>query len=75
MIRESRRCAKCDGKMEDGFLLDSTDASRVQTKWVQGAPEESRWGMGVKLKGRLQLPIATFRCTKCGFLESYAAPA
>ena len=74
MIRESRRCAKCDGKMEEGFLLDNTDAGRVQTKWVQGAPEESRWGIGVKLKARLQLPISTFRCTKCGYLESYAAP-
>lgn len=61
--------------MEEGFLLDSTDSSRVQTKWVQGPPEESRWGMGVKLKGRIQLPISTFRCTKCGYLESYAAPA
>ena len=74
MIREPRRCAKCDGKMEEGFLLDNTHGGRVQTKWVQGAPEESRWGVGVKLKGRLQLPISTFRCTKCGYLESYAAP-
>jgi hypothetical protein len=54
-------------------VLDNTHGGRVQSEWVQGAPEQSRWG--VKLKGKLKLPIATYRCTKCGYLDSYAAPA
>jgi hypothetical protein len=61
--------------MEEGFVLDYTHGARVQSEWVQGAPEKSRWGTGVKLKGRLKVPVATYRCTKCGYLESYAPVA
>ena len=53
-------------------MLDNTHGGRLQSEWVQGAPEKSRWGIGIKLKGKLKLPIATYRCTKCGYLESYA---
>lgn len=65
------RCVKCRSPMEEGFIVDNTYGARVQSEWVQGAPEVSRW-TGVKLKGRLHLPATTYRCTKCGYLESYA---
>ena len=58
--------------MEEGFVLDHTHGGRLQSTWIQGKPEQSRWGAGVKLKNRMNLPIATFRCTKCGYLESFA---
>lgn len=74
MIEEPLQCAKCGNRMEEGFVLDNAHAARFQSEWVQGAPEESRWG-GVKLKGKLQLPITTYRCPKCGYLESYVPPA
>jgi hypothetical protein len=60
--------------MEEGFILDNSHAARLQSEWVQGLPEES-WFGGVKLKGRLHLPVTTFRCPNCGYLESYAPPA
>ena len=57
--------------MEDGFVLDHTHGGRVQSGWVEGKPERSIW-IGIKLKGREQMPITTYRCPQCGYLESYA---
>jgi hypothetical protein len=57
-------CAKCGKAMEAGFVLD-----------YQGhGPEPSFW-TGVKFKGHQRLPVTTYRCPGCGFLESYAPPA
>jgi hypothetical protein len=60
--------------MESGFVLDITHGAIVQSSWVEGVPIKSVW-TGLKLKGRQRLPVTTYRCKKCGFLESYAAPA
>lgn len=60
--------------MEAGFLLDhQAHASGTQSAWIDGAPERSIW-TGIKLKGHQRLPVTTYRCPKCGFLESYAPP-
>ncbi len=66
-----RRCGKCDGAMREGFLIDrAKNATRV-AHWAEGPPET--WFLGIlRLRGRRQLPIRTFRCSKCGYLESYA---
>jgi len=61
---------KCGGKLEDGFILDNTHGARLQSEWISGPPERSRW-TGIKVKGRRQLPVTTFRCVRCGYLESY----
>jgi hypothetical protein len=60
--------------MEAGFVLDQMYGEMAQTAWIEGAPERSFW-TGVKLKGRERLPVSTFRCPACGYLESYAPPA
>ena len=61
--------------MEAGFVLDhQAHAYGTQSAWIEGAPERAFW-TGVKLKGRQRLPVTTYRCPKCGFLESYAPPA
>lgn len=58
--------------MEEGYVLDLGDHdTRRQATWIGGKPEPSIWAR-LKLKGRPQLKIATFRCPKCGLLESYA---
>jgi hypothetical protein len=67
-------CAKCGRAMEAGFVLDHTHGAVMQSVWIDGAPERSFW-TGVKTKGRRRLPVTTYRCPKCGYLESYAAPA
>ncbi len=68
-----RRCAKCDGAMREGFVIDSNhNASRV-AQWAEGPPEYGILRL-LKMRGRRKLPIRTLRCTKCGYLESYALP-
>lgn len=64
-------CPKCGGKMEVGYILDVAHGSNLVSNWIEGAPEHSTW-TGVKLKGRRKLPTSTYRCSKCGYLESYA---
>jgi hypothetical protein len=65
-------CPKCDGRFEEGFTLDLGDHNaRNQTTWVEGKPERSFW-TGLRLKGRTRHNIVNYRCTRCGFLESYA---
>ena len=57
--------------MAEGFALDKTDSVKRQAEWVEGEPVISKW-TGAKIKGRTVLPIETFRCERCYFLESYA---
>jgi len=58
--------------MTEGFVLDiGQNGGRTVTSWVEGAPEKSFW-LGVKLGSRAKFEIQTWRCARCGFLESYA---
>ena len=68
----SRTCPKCQASMVEGFVIDRTENARGVSTWLEGAPQRSVW-TGIKLGGRKPLDIATWRCTSCGFLESYAA--
>ena len=65
-------CPRCEGLMEEGFILDHGhyDAKRVNT-WVEGEPVKSFWS-GLKVKDKQQFAVRTFRCAGCGYLESYA---
>lgn len=67
----SKSCAKCGGRMDQGFIADSTDNYTKAAHWVDGAPEKNFWG-GIKMRGRKKLQIETWRCGRCGLLESYA---
>ena len=72
-MREKRvECPKCKKAMGAGFLIDrgNNDRKRV-TEWVDGVPQKSFW-TGISTAKRLVLPVATYRCTACGYLESYA---
>ena len=66
-------CLRCSGAMERGFVIDKAHYSVPDTQnWVEGAPERSFW-MGLRMKGREVVPVVTWRCERCGYLESYAA--
>lgn len=67
-------CPKCQHAMESGFVADNTHGGTLQSTWVDGAPVRSMW-TGLKLKGHERLPVTTYRCTRCGYLESYAPDA
>ena len=65
-------CPRCRGAMRPGYVLDHGDHnSRRVAQWVAGPPEKSFW-LGLKTGDRAVLPVTTFRCERCGCLESYA---
>jgi hypothetical protein len=52
--------------MNPGYIVDRTVAN-----WVAGEPERSM-RTGLKLRGKDKLDVITYRCGRCGYLESYA---
>lgn len=58
--------------MEAGFILDNVRGGKLQSRWVEGDPVTPSWTGGIKTGGADQRCVVTYRCTKCGFLESYA---
>jgi len=71
VVMPTPKCAKCGAAMEEGFIPDETDGARQVALWVAGRPEIG-WFTGAKIGSRETHPIHAFRCTKCGYLESYA---
>jgi len=67
----SLSCPRCSGSMESGYILDEGYGARTVAKWVAGEPERSIW-TGLKLRGKQQHDVVTYRCKRCGCLESYA---
>lgn len=67
----SNKCPKCPGSMAEGFVLDENHGWRRPSNWVAGAPVRS-WFTGTNLRGKQKIPVQTWRCTRCGYLESYA---
>ena len=65
------KCPKCDGEMQEGFILDESHGAHCVSRWVAGKPEGSFW-TGTKVGDKEQHVIQSFRCTKCDCLESYA---
>ena len=70
-MSRSSVCPRCQGSMSEGFILDKTDSRPVVSSWVEGEPVKSMW-TGIRLSGRKRIEIQTFRCRRCGYLESYA---
>jgi hypothetical protein len=58
------KCSKCQGEMKEGIIKGDNAYSGAQ-KWGK---EISSW-MGTVKDGK---DIVTYRCDKCGYLESYA---
>ena len=59
--------------MEQGYVVDVMYGGGTSStpKWVAGEPQRSIW-TGIKLRGKEQIPVSTWRCRQCGYLESYA---
>ena len=72
-MREKRiECPRCKKAMSTGFMLDRGDSDRKHVaQWIEGVPEKSFW-TGLSVKKRVVIPAVTYRCTGCGYLESYA---
>jgi len=71
---KSIKCPKCKAAMEEGFILDREHGGVAVSQWVEGEPERSFW-TGIKTRGREKFQVTTYRCSGCGYLESYALTA
>lgn len=76
MNTEAIRCPKCNGVMVQGFIPDFKGSKfSIVSIWVEGAPGKPTWfGTCVPVPAEKSIPVGTFRCSVCGFLESYAHP-
>lgn len=73
MMQNKSMCPKCEGEMEEGFILDKGDyGSQYPSGWVEGEPHRSFWHGGVKVSDKRRYEVRSYRCVKCGYLESYA---
>lgn len=69
----SPQCLRCEAVMVRGFQCDIGFDVIHQAKWVEGLPQRSWISGEVKTSQMKQgLPVTTFRCPACGYLESYA---
>ena len=73
MSAETTRCPKCNGAMVQGFIFEFDGAQRKVSSWVEGAPEKTPWH-GTNVPEDKCIPVGVYRCSNCGFLESYALP-
>jgi hypothetical protein len=64
-------CIHCHVAMESGFVLDGRHEGFAQEQWYSGKAKPSFW-MGLKLEKDKIITVTTWRCPKCGYLESYA---
>jgi hypothetical protein len=55
--------------MESGFILDQGYQIQHVSQWVEGTPQKSFW---FGIKSDVTLDVASYRCSGCGYLESYA---
>lgn len=73
-MKEGIDCIRCHAHMDAGYLADSTYGGYKRQSWSPGTPQRSIW-TGLKVDAQQSLPVSTFRCPQCGYLESYAAVA
>jgi hypothetical protein len=69
------RCLRCQSLMERGWLAEWSDSPSGPARWVSDDPELRRFWTGQllpRLTGKTVLASSTYRCTRCGYLESYA---
>jgi Domain of unknown function (DUF6487) len=78
MNQAEMTCPKCQGEMESGYLIDHSYRAFLVSLWARGKPKKNWWfslqsGYAITLpRPNDQIPVGTYRCTTCGFLESYA---
>ena len=67
------KCLRCGGMMGAGTVLEVRRifSTRRQEVWIEdtGALGDEKFS---DLKGRPHFPVTTWRCDRCGMLESYA---
>lgn len=69
---QSPKCAKCAQPMEKGYVSRPWPQQPRQVEmWIKGSPP-APWLIGTKPAAKSPRVVMTWRCTVCGFLESFA---
>ena len=58
--------------MEEGYVLDSVATQTKSETWTKGNPPKSVWACLTE-GDKKSFEVIIYRCTNCGYLESYAA--
>ena len=58
--------------MTIGVLLNGVQSGQQLPRWVEGIPD-TIFG-NLKLRNRPTLPVTSFRCQACGYVEFFAPP-
>ncbi len=66
-------CAKCQGRMSEGALVDTGYGAYSVLDFQPGKPSVSRW-FGLQVRRKELLPTRAMRCERCGYVELYAPP-
>jgi len=69
--RRSISCPRCSGSMEPGFIVDEGYGTRTASRWFRGEAQYGFFG-SLKVRRKEGVDVDTYRCTRCGYLESYA---
>ena len=70
MSRGVPECRVCQVAMDVGLMLDHAGGLPEQPVWIKGAADKGFFGK-IKEHDRERMPVVTFRCPKCGRLESF----
>lgn len=81
MTDATHQCPKCDHPMELGlvfthFVEGMTERLRLVSHlshWTPGSASKATWA-AMEVPNDKLLPVGTYRCSSCGYLESYARP-
>ena len=63
------KCSKCSGQMQEGLVVDLNYAGVLQSMWVEDQAKSVDAGA---VDGKKKLKTITYRCSACGYLDSYA---
>ena len=64
-------CSKCDSYMQQGVVVDLSYAGILRSMWVEDQAENNVVA-GIPDHHRRKVKAITYRCSNCGFLDSYA---
>jgi len=64
-------CPRCKTAMQAGFVPDFSHGRPLLGRWFEGQFATGWLGLSLRNK-KPSLPIITYRCAACGYLESYA---
>ena len=63
-------CSKCSGQMEEGLVVDLNYKGAIPSMWVEDPAADGVVGAVDNHKRKVK--TITYRCSNCGFLDSYA---